>query len=302
MTFFDKTFNRLRSKSSNWFHAYAQGSKLYYLQETLRQVQISNDYLMSLWLQGRQAHPNPLLQHGQKYFSQSDEDGVLLEILRRIDLTSGVCAEIGCGDGLENNTLNLLARGWRTIWIDATPLAIDPNCNPELLAHSKEFVTAENAVDLIRSGQKKLGVAKLHVLAIDVDGNDGYLARALLEAGILASVVVIEMNEVIPPPIEFTQPYDPTYVWDKSKNHGWSLQSLANLFSQHSYSCVACNLQTGVNAFFVQDRYLDKFLDIPRDLSKIYVGRSIHPFKYRDHRTKLDWRLVEALVRSRRPA
>jgi hypothetical protein len=154
---------------------------------------------MSLWLQGRRAHPNPILQHGQKYFSQSDEDGILLEVLRRIEPTSGICAEIGCGDGLENSTLNLLARGWRTIWIDAAPLAFNPNYNPELLAHSREFVTAETAVDLIRSGQKKLGVAQPDVLSIDVDGNDGYLVRALLEAGILASVVVIEMNEVIPP-------------------------------------------------------------------------------------------------------
>lgn len=302
MSLLDKAVSRLRSKSSNWFHSFAQGSKLHYLQETLRQSQLSNDYLMSLWLQGRPTHPNPLLQHGQKYFSQSDEDGILLEILRRINLSSGVCAEIGCGDGLENNTLNLLARGWRTIWIDAVPLAFDSNCNPKMLTYKREFVTAENVVGLIKSGLERLGVQHLDVLSIDVDGNDGYLARAVLAEGVLPAVVVIEMNEVIPPPIEFMQPYVPNYVWDKSKNTGWSLQSLAILFSKYSYTCVACNLQTGVNAFFVRDQYLDHFDDVPKDLAKVYVGRSIHPLKYRDRRTSIDKSLVEALVRFTKPA
>lgn len=301
MSFLHKALNRLRNKSTNWLHSFAQGSKLHYLQETLRQAQLSNDYLMSLWLQGRQTHPNPLLQHGRKYFSQADEDGILLEILRRIEMTSGVCGEIGCGDGLENNTLNLLARGWRTMWIDAVPLAFNADCNPQLFTYQREFVTAENVVSLIRSGQEKLGVNHLDVLSIDVDGNDGYLAREVLAAGIFPSVVIIEMNEVVPPPIEFTQPYNPEYVWDKSKNTGWSLQSLANLFSGHSYTCVACNLQTGVNAFFVQNRYLAKFADVPRDLSEIFVGRSIHPLKYRDRRTSIDKNLVEAIVRMTRP-
>lgn len=145
------------------------------------------------------------------------------------------------------------------MWIDAVPLAFNADCNPQLFTYQREFVTAENVVSLIRSGQEKLGVNHLDVLSIDIDGNDGYLAREVLAAGIFPSVVIIEMNEVVPPPIEFTQPYNPEYVWDKSKNTGWSLQSLANLFSGHSYTCVACNLQTGVNAF----------------LSKIAISRNL---------------------------
>lgn len=297
MKFFSKAVKRLRSKSQNWFHSFAQGSKLFYQQETLRQTQMSNDYLMSLWLQGRPTHANPLVKFGQKYFSQSDEDGILLEILSRLNMTSGVCVEIGCGDGLENNTLNLLVRGWSTIWVDAVPLAFDGECNPQMLSFQREFVTAANIVGLIREGQARLGVSQLDVLSIDVDGNDGYLAHSVFAEGIFPSVVVIEINEVVPPPIEFKQPYDPKYVWDKSKNSGWSLQSMANLFDDYSYTCVACNLHTGVNAFFVRNDHIHRFDDIPKELSSIYVGRSIHPLKYRDQRTKVDKGLVEALVR-----
>lgn len=301
MSTLSKLRARLRSKYESWFHSFAQGSKIVYLQESLRQSQIANDYLMSLWLQGRQPHPNPLLKHGQKFFSQSDEDGILLEILRRLDVSSGVSVEIGCGNGLENNTLNLLARGWRTVWIDAAGIAFDRNCNPRLLSYQQQFVTAENVVNLVREGQKRLGVDRVDVLSIDVDGNDGYLASAMLEAGFLPSVVVIETNEVIPPPIRFAQPYNPGHVWDRTKNYGWSLQSLADLFSRHSYVCVACNLQTGVNAFFVRERFMDRFSDVPSNLADLYVGRSIHPLKYRDRVTQVDANLIEAVVRAASP-
>lgn len=297
-----KFSNRLKTKTSNWFHSYAQGSKIHYLQETLRQSQITNDYLMSLWLQGRAAHPNPLTTFGAKYFSQSDEDGILIEILRRLGLRAGTCVEIGCGDGLENNTLILLAQGWRSVWIDAADLAFDPQSNPSLLAHSKEFVTAENISSLVSRGLMTLQSETVDVLSVDIDGNDGYVAEALLQVGLCPEVIVIETNEVLPPPIRFQQPYQPDYVWDKTKNSGWSLQSLANLLAPYGYRCVACNLQTGVNAFFVREEYMKFFADVPSRLEDIYVGRSIHPLKYRDRRTNISAALVERLVRDTKPA
>jgi len=294
--------NRLKTKTSNWFHSFAQGSKIHYLQETLRQSQITNDYLMSLWLQGRAAHPNPLTTFGAKYFSQSDEDGILIEILRRLGLRTGTCVEIGCGDGLENNTLILLAQGWRSVWIDAADLAFDPQSNPALLVHLKEFVTSENIASLVARGLSSLQSETVDVLSVDIDGNDGYVAGALLNAGLRPSVIVIETNELLPPPIYFAQQNDPIHAWDGSANRGWSLQSLADLVRPFGYRCVACNLQTGVNAFFVHEEQMKFFADVPSRLEDIYVGRSIHPLKYRDRRTSISAEFVEHLVRNTKPA
>jgi len=294
--------NRLKTKTSNWFHSFAQGSKIHYLQETLRQSQITNDYLMSLWLQGRAAHPNPLTTFGAKYFSQSDEDGILIEILRRLGLRTGTCVEIGCGDGLENNTLILLAQGWRSVWIDAADLAFDPQSNPALLVHLKEFVTSENIASLVARGLSSLQSETVDVLSVDIDGNDGYVAGALLNAGLRPSVIVIETNELLPPPIYFAQQNDPIHAWDGSANRGWSLQSLADLVRPYGYRCVACNLQTGVNAFFVHEEHMKVFADVPSRLEDIYVGRSIHPLKYRDRRTSISAAFVEHLVRNTKPA
>jgi hypothetical protein len=298
MTKFHKFKSRLKSKSINWFHASAQGSKLYYLQESLRQAQIANDYLMSILHQSRSEHPNPLLKSGRKFFSQSDEDGILLEILHRIGRDRGTCVEIGAGNGLENNTLILACQGWRTVWIDAQPLLFDADCNPKILSHHEQFVDVENVVRLVNSGLSNLDANHADLISIDVDGNDGYLAEALLASGMRPEVIVIEINELLPPPIRFAQPYDAKHVWDKSKNSGWSLQSVIDLLQPFGYACVGCNAQTGVNAFFIRTELLANFSDVPRDPRDLFVGRSIHAYKYRDHRTQATPELIEGIIRS----
>src|SRR4029077_19911784 len=59
---------------------------------------------------------NPLLAWGAKHWSQNDEDGLIEEIVRRVRGDApGAFLELGVGDGTENNTLNLLAKGWRGV-------------------------------------------------------------------------------------------------------------------------------------------------------------------------------------------
>ena len=67
--------------------------------------------LAKMWGLHPQRENNPLTSNPYKFFSQSDEDGITLEILRRMQLTNGSFLEFGVGNGLENNTLVLLAHG-----------------------------------------------------------------------------------------------------------------------------------------------------------------------------------------------
>ena len=69
---------------------------------------------------------NPLSSKFRKYFSQNDEDHITLQILKRLNLniTEHRFIEFGSGNGLENNTIILIALGWKGIWIDSKPLEI----------------------------------------------------------------------------------------------------------------------------------------------------------------------------------
>lgn len=49
-------------------------------------------------------------------FSQFDEDSITLEILNRIGLHKGFFVEFGVGNGLENNSIVLLASDWEGAW------------------------------------------------------------------------------------------------------------------------------------------------------------------------------------------
>src|SRR5215471_2081035 len=84
-------------------------------EQNLRETRKLADLVLQFQTEKLQAeHPNPINRFGKKCFSQSDEDGITLEILRRIGrLDKGIYCEFGVGNGTENNTLVLAALGWR---------------------------------------------------------------------------------------------------------------------------------------------------------------------------------------------
>jgi hypothetical protein len=214
--------------------------------------------------------PNPLNAFGQKVFSQSDEDGITMEILSRIGVDKGMYGEYGVGDGLENNTLVLAALGFRGFWCGTEDLAAPVPTNPKFM-YQKGWVTLEDVVDLARQGMAHLGAEELDVVSMDLDGNDYYFVGALLEAEITPKVFIVEINTVFAPPIEFKIEYDPDHKWSGDSYYGASLTSFWKLFSGHGYRLVCCNGATGANAYFVRQEFGDAFPDVPRELDEIWV-------------------------------
>ncbi len=291
---------RLFHKARDWFVYFQRASQIQIFTQIRDDLRLVEEHVSALWLEVglEDDRGGPVAMCGRKYFSQSDEDGITLEILRRIETQNGTCVEIGCGNGLENNSLILLAQGWKAVWIDGIQLAFDSNCNPEALAHRQKFVTTENVVELVSDGLRQLDRDSFDYLSIDVDGNDGYIAQELLKSGYRPSVLVVETNNLLPPPIRFQQRYVPTHVWNGvTTNYGISLQSASDIFSEYGYRCIACNRQTGVNAFFVRSDFLKYFSDVDKDLGKLYVGRSIRPFDLKHRKSQVVPALVELLVR-----
>jgi hypothetical protein len=239
--------------------------------------------LQSEWASAISTSKNPLARFGAKHFSQGDEDGVMLEILRRIGVKNGAFAELGVGNGLENNTLILLAAAWRGFWIGGQPLAFNHTANPQRFRFYQGWVDLESILPLVRGGMTEMGLDCLDVLSLDLDGNDYYFARQLLEHDITPKVFVLEYNAKFPPPIKWTIEYDSRHVWDGTDYFGASLTLFCELLEQHSYGLVCCNGGTGANAFFVRNEYSEAFTDVPNDIQDVFVGPRYNLFQSHGH-------------------
>jgi len=217
-------------------------------------------------------HPNPLNRAGKKCFSATDEDGITLEILRRVGrLQDGVFAEFGVGDGTENNTLILAALGWKGFWVGGQDLAVEWEGNPRF-AYEKAWITAENILALSRSCLQRIAASQVDVISVDLDGNDIYLVEKLLAGGVRPKLFIVEYNAKFPPPVQFQIAYDPDHVWQNDDYFGASLSSFAALFAGFGYRLVCCNSHSGTNAFFIDGALSESFADVPTDLGEIYVG------------------------------
>lgn len=185
-----------------------------------------------------------LHRHEHQVCSQNGEDGVIVEIFRRIGEGARSFVEVGIGDGVENNTAFLHSLGWTGAWIDArAPVLVD---QPGL-RFREAFVTRENIASLFR----ELAVpTEVDLCSIDVDQNTFYLWEALTDW--LPRVIVIEYNASIPAPTEWRVNYDAQRVWDHTLNFGASLKTLELLGRRLGYSLVHCEI-IGANAFFVRN-------------------------------------------------
>lgn len=228
-------------------------------------------YQQSLALQ--ENHKNPLNRYGRRCFSQTDEDGITLEILKRLDLLNeGVYAEFGVGNGTENNTLILAALGWRGFWVGGEPLGfeVDP-VKAKGFAFLRNWITLENIQKLTDDGLSRIGSESIDVVSLDLDGNDIYLTESLLEGGVRPALFIVEYNAKFPPEVQFRMPYDPHHVWHGDDYFGASLASFCRVFEKHGYRLVCCNAATGSNAFFVDRRFAQCFDDVPDDIHSLYV-------------------------------
>ena len=233
---------------------------------------------------------NILNKSGMKFYSQNDEDGILMEILKRIDVKTGNFFEIGvCGghrnNGTECNTIILLMLGWNGIWVDG--VNIDLNL-PEKskLNFFKKFINKENCVETFNEALKKSQIKKadINVASVDIDGNDFYITEAMLNDGFKPDCFIVEYNGKFPPPIIYNMPYEENYVWKGGDEQGCSLQFYINFFKKYNYNLVCCNI-TGTNAFFIHNKHMNKFKDIPDDINDIFYQPDYNWFTQIGHTT-----------------
>lgn len=203
-----------------------------------------------------------LFKYGHKVFSQNEEDGIILEILKRINVDKGYFVEFGVSNGLQNNTANLILNGWKGAWIegskkDCEKIArkFDAVVASGVLKLKNSLVTRENIVQLFEEFEVP---SAFELLCIDIDGNDYWIMETLLKK-YKPKIIVIEYNATYPPNFKWVMKYNAHHIWKHTSYFGASLKSLEELGSRMGYKLVGCNF-TGLNAFFVHEDLIgDKF-------------------------------------------
>jgi len=224
----------------------------------------SHDILLESYFHDLQLKSeNPLSKTGYSFFSQFDEDAILSNILARINVeNSGNFIELGVGNGLQNNTLNLLFQNYSGLWVGGQNLAFDASAAFQgRLKFEKAWIT----LDYLDEHQSMFLDRNTDVFSMDLDGNDWHFAKFLLEHNFRPNVWVQEYNSNIPPLSNWKMNYDASHTWDGGMNWGASLSEYANLLEEYGYKLVACNA-TGVNSFFIRGDFAQHFSDIPADV------------------------------------
>lgn len=228
-------------------------------------------------------HPNPLNRFGMKCFSQTDEDGITIEILRRLNLSKGTYAEFGVGDGLENNTLILATMGWRGFWVGGQDLTFNVRSSRNF-NYFKTWLTLDNIFESAISGMNAIETQSIDVLSLDLDGNDIYFVSELLEKKIRPKLFIVEYNAQFIPPARFQISYDPNHTWKGDNYFGAALSNFNSLFDSYGYRLVCCNSHTGANAFFVDKNFNSLFTDVPSDIRDIYCPPRYYLYSRYGHR------------------
>lgn len=229
--------------------------------------------------------PMDISLKGFKVFSQNEEDGIIQAIFNELG-TGKTFIEIGTGDGKECNTINLLFHGWKGVWFEGSEKAVN-KIKSELGSVSfanfqvkQTFIDLNNIASLITDAVNFLN-ADIDFFSLDIDGNDYYILKAVLDMGVLPKVICVEYNAKFPPPMKIKNAYKADQVWNEDDYMGASLMSWVDLLEKN-YTLLCCTV-TGVNAFFVRNDYISRFHQYPvNDLyrqSKYYVSRRVvgHP-------------------------
>jgi len=209
----------------------------------------------------REEVPRPLSFFESNTYSQFGEDGILAEIVHRIESHHALtkwCVEFGAWDGefLSNTARLIREEDFHAVLIEGdTQRARDLRH-----VHPARQVVALNAL-VTSKGDQRLDVLLANtpaphdfdVLSIDIDGCDYHVWAAVEKYR--PKVVVIEYNPTMPNEVDWVQ------ADDAAINQGSSAAALWRLASEKNYVPVAL---THTNLIAVASEYADAVLGFDR--------------------------------------
>jgi len=221
------------------------------LDQLQRTDQLVQAVARRLMLEGVELPPRKQLRaHRFGVTSQNGEDGLLLELFRRIGVVDRRFVEIGCGTNGGNSGFLAQELGWSGLMVDGNPGAVSKvalKFVSEDVRAECHLVSRETINPIIDAAGLR---GEIDLLSIDIDGNDFWVWDAATVVN--PRVVVIEYNYLLGATASVTIPYDPEFRLPKAPPRayrGASLEAMVRLGRRKGYRLVSSER---VNAVFLR--------------------------------------------------
>jgi hypothetical protein len=189
--------------------------------------------------------------YSKNVYSQNGEDGIVEELLKRLNINNGWVCEFGAWDGIYlSNTFNLVKNGFNAVFIEG-----DVDKYKDLLNTVKHYnnITPINAFvdhnDTENSLDKLLSKTNIpidfDILSIDIDTYDYHVWKSLKKYR--PKIVIIEINSSV-------NTDNNHYIHEPGKYCGTGFKPTYDLGIEKGYTFV---LHTG-NMFFIRNDLFDK--------------------------------------------
>lgn len=193
-------------------------------------------------------------KYNKNIHSQNGEDGIIEELLKRLEINTGWVCEFGAWDGIYlSNTFNLVQKKFNAVFIEGDKdkykdLLKTVETYPNIIPVNAfiEHNNTENSLDNILK-QTNIPI-DFDILSIDIDSYD-YQVWKSLEI-YKPKIVIIEINSSIKVNNEL-------HIHTPDKYQGTGFKPTYNLGIEKGYTFI---LHTG-NMFFIRNDFFDK-LDI----------------------------------------
>ncbi len=203
------------------------------------------------------SHIRDLAAHELKVFSQNGEDGVIAEIIRRIETETShqvtpAFVEFGAERGSEGNCIFLAdVLGWEGLLIELgdesfQALATKYFRSPRIRTF-QAAVTADNLESLIAQSGVDIDGG---VLSIDTDGNDYWIWEGAKE--LRPALVIVEYNASLGPDVPLAIMRDDAFAEFGTCYYGAGFAAWQHLAAVKGYKLVHADT-TGVNLFYVRE-------------------------------------------------
>lgn len=209
-----------------------------------------------------------LNKYERNIYSQCGEDGVIEEILKRLNITIGYCCEFGAWDGVFcSNTFNLIKKGWNALLIEGDEVKFNDliktrDLYPEQIIALNKYIEieGENSLDYIFNEQK---IEDLDLLSIDVDSNDYQLMESM---SFKPKIIIIEPNSAIPLNLKIKHG-ESTVSYGGAGLRGSSYLAILEMGIEKGYTLVC---HTGNMIFVRNDLVKNNFDDIKVNSIELY--------------------------------